>query len=82
MEYSIICDECTNSAKKEQFSLSVHYVARDKICESFVGFFELKDGVTGEAIATTIEQAISDCNLDPSLLRGQAYDGASNIKSS
>ena len=35
--------------------------------------------MTGEAIATTIEQAISDCNLDPSLLRGQAYDGASNM---
>ena len=54
--YSIICDKCTDSANKEQFSLSVRYVARVKICESFVGFFELKDGVTGEAIATTIEQ--------------------------
>ena len=77
--YSIICDECTDSANKEQLSLSVRYVIRDTICESFVGFFELKDGVTGEAIATTVEQAISECNLDPSLLRGQAYDGASNM---
>ena len=77
--HSIICDECNDSANKEQLSLSVRYVAMDKICESFVGFFELKDGVTGEAIATTIEQAISDCNLDSSMLRGQAYDGASNM---
>ena len=31
------------------------------------------------AIADTIEQAIAECNLDTSLLRGQAYDGASNM---
>jgi len=49
------------------------------ICESFVGFFELNDGVAGEAIASTIENAIAECNLDLSLLRGQAYDGASNM---
>ena len=36
--YSIICDECTDSANKEQLSLSVRYVARDKICKSFVRF--------------------------------------------
>ena len=55
------------------------YVANEKICESFVGFFELNEGVTGEAIAGTIEQAIIECNLDASILRGQAYDSASNI---
>ena len=33
--------------------------------------------MTGEAVSTTIEQAILDYNLDPSLLRGQAYDEAS-----
>ena len=44
-----------------------------------MGFFELKDGVTGKAISTAIEQVISECNLDPSMLRGQAYDEASNM---
>lgn len=77
--FSIICDECTDCANKEQLSMSIRYVARDSICESFVGFYELSDGVTGEAISSTIEKAISDCHLDPSLLRGQAYDGASNM---
>ena len=46
--------------------------------ESFVGFFELNEGVTGEAVADTIEQAIAACNFDFFLPRGQAYDGASN----
>ena len=77
--FSVICDECTDSANKEQLSLSIRYVANERICESFVGFFELNEGVTGEAIADTIEQAIVECNLDTSLLRGQAYDGASNM---
>ena len=52
--FSIICDECTYSANKEQLSLSLRYVANEKICECFVGFFELNEGVTGEAIAGTI----------------------------
>lgn len=32
-----------------------------------------------EAIASTTENAIGKCNLDLTLLRGQAYDGASNM---
>ena len=77
--FSIICDECTDTANHEQLSLSVRYVARERVYESFVGFFELDEGVTGEAIASTIEKAIADCHLDPSKIRGQAYDGASNM---
>jgi len=44
-----------------------------------VGYYELKHGVTGEAVCETIESAFSDCKLDPTLLRRQAYDGASNM---
>ena len=45
--FSIICDECTDIANQEQLSLSVRYVAREKVYESFVGYFELDVGVTG-----------------------------------
>jgi len=51
-------------------------MVNDKVC---VGFFELSEGVTGEAIANDIEKAIKACNLGPASLRGQAYDGASKI---
>lgn len=77
--FSVICDECTDSANKEQLSLLIWYVANERICESFVGFFELNEEVTCEAIAGTIEQAIAECSLDTSLLRGHAYDGVSNM---
>jgi len=32
---------------------SVRFVFSDKICESFVGYYELKHGVTGEAVCET-----------------------------
>ena len=54
-------------------------IANDKGKESFIRFFELSDGVTGESIAVTIENALGSCHLDLSLLRGQAYDLASNM---
>ena len=41
--YSVICNECTDSANQEQLSVSVRYVANDRAMESFVGFFELSD---------------------------------------
>ena len=77
--YSIICDECTDAANSEQLSLSVRYVMKEQVHESFLGFFELEEGVTGQAIATTIEAALAECHLDPTKMRGQAYDGASNM---
>ena len=58
--FSKICDESTDIANQEQLSLSVWYVVREKVCESFIGFFELDEGVSGEAIAGKIEKAITD----------------------
>ena len=37
--YSVICDECTDGANQEQLSVSVRYVAIDKVKESSIGFF-------------------------------------------
>ena len=38
---------------------------REKVCESFIGFFELNEGVYGEAIGGKIEKAIADWYLNP-----------------
>ena len=77
--YSIICDECTDSSNREQLSLSVRYVADMRVQEFFLGFIELVSGVTGEAIAAVIEAVLVECHLDPTHIRGQAFDGASNM---
>ena len=40
---------------------------REKVCEYFIGIFELDEGVSGEALACKIEKAIADWYLDPSI---------------
>ena len=77
--YSIVCNECTDSSNKEQLSISVQGVAEEQVYESFLGYFELEEGVTGRTIAATIETALAECHLDPTKRRVQAYDGASNM---
>ena len=36
--YSLICDECTDSTNQEQLSVSVPYVANDRVMESLLCF--------------------------------------------
>ena len=48
--YSIICDKFTDCGNKEQLSLSFRYTSNEEIKETFLGYFELDNGVTGEAI--------------------------------
>ena len=49
-----------------------------QIREDLVAFLECDGGVTGEALADMTLQFVND-HLDSSKLRGQAYDGASNM---
>ena len=48
-----------------------------QIKEDLVAFLEYDSGVTGEALSDMMLKFLND-HLDPSKLRGQAYDGASN----
>ncbi len=47
--------------------------------EDFVEFSECDTGITGQAVAERILQLLNSYNLDPTLLRGQGYDGAGNM---
>ncbi|XP_028416928.1 uncharacterized protein LOC114541141 [Dendronephthya gigantea] len=54
----------------------------DKQCqirEEFLGFVPCKKGVSGEAVAATIEEFLRDQNLPIDDCRGQGYDGAGNM---
>ena len=44
--------------------------------ERFLGFRKCQEGVSGEAIANAILERLTAWQLNPQLLRGQAYDGA------
>ena len=74
--FAVIADEATDSSNSEQLSISFRFVGNGVPQEKFLGFKECLSGVTGEAIADTILSQLSDWQLEPQKLRGQAYDGA------
>ena len=69
-------DEATDTANDEQLSISIRFVDCGSPCEKFLTFHECQSGVSGEAIADDILTKLVEWQLQPQLLRGQAYDGA------
>ena len=78
--YTLIVDEVTECSNKEQLCIVRRYVEPDTsyIREDLATFLECDSGVYGEALADKMLGFVSD-HLDPSKMRGQAYDGASNM---
>ncbi len=74
--FSIIADEATDSANDEQLSISIRFLDNNVPQEKFLGFHECLSGVSGEAIANNIITQLANWQLDPHMLRGQAFDGA------
>ena len=77
--FSIIVDGTSDITCIEQESMSIRYVDGDlQPHEVFLGFYML-DGTEAEKIKDMICDVLLRCQLPTSLLRGQAYDGASNM---
>ena len=78
--YTVIADEVTDCSNKEQLSLVLRYVDPETsfIREDLVTFLECDSGTTGEALADLILGFVKN-HLNPLKMRGQAYDGASNM---
>ena len=76
-----ILDEVTNSANREQLSLVIRYFDPESktAAERLLDFTACQLGVTGHAVEETILHLLQKNHLDPKLLRGQGYDGASNM---
>ena len=81
--FAVSADEASDTAKAEQMAVVLRYVSEDAaITESFLGFIQCPS-TSGESLAGLIKDFISeDLGLDLGNLRGQAYDGASNMASS
>lgn len=80
--YSILSDEVSDISNKEQISLTLRYVTSQsceyRVKEMFVDFIEV-ERITGKALAEAILQHLSAWGLSVADLRGQCYDGASNM---
>lgn len=84
--FSLLADEATDTATLEQVCICVRYVHRAEngdvqVKEEFLGFKEAPGRTTGEVIANLLLEALDDYKVDTTSgkLRGQGYDGASNM---
>ncbi len=82
--YTVIADEVTDVANREQLTIVLRYVDSTTyvVREDLVGFFECDLGISGLHLATKITSTLKELGLDLSYLRGQSYDGAGNMAGS
>lgn len=77
--YGLIVDGTQDISKSEQISICLRYVDEDLLPhEEFVGLYD-PPSTTGATLAACIFDVLLRLQLPLSLLRGQSYDGASNM---
>nr|XP_023489454.1 zinc finger MYM-type protein 1 isoform X3 [Equus caballus] len=81
--FSIICDETTDSATKEQFSICVRYPQKTSkailIKERFLGFIDVEE-MTGTSLHRAIRTYLQQIGADLNKIHGQAYDSTTNLR--
>ncbi|XP_042022936.1 zinc finger MYM-type protein 1-like [Salvia splendens] len=78
--FSILIDDCRDISVKEKMGVVVRYVDKNGcVMERFLGVVHVRD-----TVATSLEKALDSLlsmyDLSVSSLRGQGYDGASNMR--
>ncbi|XP_007945856.1 zinc finger MYM-type protein 1 [Orycteropus afer afer] len=81
--FSIICDETTDSATKDQLSICVRYPQKTSktilIKERFLGFIDTEE-ITGTNLHKIIKTYLQQIGVDLKNIRGQAYDSTINLR--
>ena len=78
--YTIMADE-VESHNREQMPLCIRFLGQDNVIrEEFMEFICL-ERITGGHISAKILQWLADNSLETDKMRGQCYDGASNMSS-
>ncbi|XP_016477328.2 uncharacterized protein LOC107798805 [Nicotiana tabacum] len=78
--FGILVDESKDISHKEQMSLVKRYVnKREEVIERFLGIVHVND-TSALLLRKTIYDLLLDHSLSSSKLRGQGYDGASNMQ--
>ncbi|CAK8544459.1 unnamed protein product [Lathyrus sativus] len=79
-KFCIIVDEARDESKKEQMSLILRFVDKNSfIQERFFGLARVS-GTTSLTLKQKVCDILSLHNLDVSNIRGQGYDGVSNMR--
>ncbi|XP_076030931.1 zinc finger MYM-type protein 1-like [Oratosquilla oratoria] len=69
-------DETTDCAMHAQLSIIIRYVYEDKICERFLGFYEISDDKSTTRLADVIATVLNSFHDATDKLVSQTYDGA------
>ncbi|XP_042027293.1 zinc finger MYM-type protein 1-like [Salvia splendens] len=79
--FAILADESSDMSQKEQLALYLRYVEkkRGKVVERFIGLVHVGD-TTSLSLRSAIMTLLVEHSLSQSKIRGQGYDGASNMK--
>ena len=80
--YTIMADECTDIANKEQLTICMRWVDDSLVDhEEFIGLYQV-DKIDATTLAGTIKDTLLRMGLSLSQCHGQCYDGASNMSGS
>jgi hypothetical protein len=78
--FAILADESSDISHKEQLALCLRYVdALGRPCEHFIGVVHVDD-TSSLSLKDAIEGLLVSHGLTLTRIRGQGYDGASNIR--
>jgi hypothetical protein len=78
--FSVLVDEARDASIKEQMAVILRYVnARGQVIERFLGIEEVAD-TTSYSLKQALDSMLAFHGLSISRLRGQGYDGASNMR--
>jgi hypothetical protein len=78
--FAILADEPSDAYQQEQLALCLRFVNKTgQLVEWFLGLVHVED-TTSLTLKEAIKSLLIKCHLPLSKVRGQGYDGASNMK--
>jgi hypothetical protein len=80
VRFCLIIDEARDESRREQMAFVIRFIDRSQfIREQFLDIVHVKD-TTASTLKEEVSFVLSYHNLDVQNIRGQGYDGASNIR--
>ncbi|XP_048583324.1 zinc finger MYM-type protein 1-like [Nematostella vectensis] len=77
--YSLLADECTDVANKEQLTVCLRWIDENlNPNEDFIGFYHIPD-ISSDTIVSALKDALTRSDIPLKSCRGQCYDGAGNM---
>ncbi|KAM3199979.1 hypothetical protein P3L10_032339 [Capsicum annuum] len=78
--FSLLVDESCDVSRKEQMSIVLRYVnGEGSVVERFIGIFHVHD-TSVLCLKEEVVKYLSQYSLSLSCIRGQCYDGTSNMQ--